>query len=133
MKRLRTLLLATPVLALAGAAHAGSVSGNYLLTLVTTHPQADTEQYCLSLSDDGNVVGWPHSGEASIAGFIGGEFYVGAGATVVHLDFHRVTFDFSLPVNAGKMEPAPFTAIYDGAIVSSGTVSAARKGSCTPA
>ena len=132
MKRLSGLLLSLPMMAASGSSYAVSLSGNYLLTMNTTHPRGGTEQYCLSLADDGTVLGWPHSGGALIGGYIPGQFFVAGSTLVATIGFHGVTFAFSAPIHAGGAGPASFIAVNDGDIVSSGTVSAGAKGRCTP-
>ena len=132
MTRLRYLLLALPMFATTAAAAAGSLSGDYLLTLTTTHPNAGTESYCLTLVDDGSVAGWRHSGTASIGDFIGGQFAVSGHDVVTTLGFHGVSFTFALPVRATRLGSATFMAMNQGEIAASGIATPGAKGSCTP-
>jgi hypothetical protein len=133
MKRLRGLMLALPVIAASGTGNAQSVSGNYLITLATTHPSASLDRYCLSLNDDGSVLGFAHGGQALIGGYIPGEFYIAGHTLVATIGFHGVTFVLNAPLHGATAGPASFTAVYDGAIAASGRVTAAARGSCTPA
>ena len=133
MTRLRILLLAIPVLAACGAARAASMSGDYQITLNTVRPVAGTETYCLSLNEDGSVMGWQHSGTATIANYVDGQFILTSHALVATLGFHGAGFTFVLPVRAAQFGPADFVAMNQGEIVESGTATAGAKGSCTPA
>jgi hypothetical protein len=132
MVGLRTMLT-LGVIVISGGASAASLGGNYKITLTTTHPSADTASYCLSLVDDGTVLGWQHSGGASISGYIDGEFFAGAHEWVATIGFHGVSFFLRAPMRFGKIGPGSFIAVNDGSIAASGTVTAGAAGSCTPA
>ncbi len=133
MLRLRILLLTVAVLVMPAAAGAASLAGNYKVTLTTTHPSADIASYCLTLVDDGSVLSWPHSGAASISGFINGEYFASSNEWVATIGFHGVNFFLRAPMRLGKFGQGSFVAMNDGSIVSSGTVTAGAAGSCTPA
>lgn len=133
MIRLRTLLLAASVMVIPSAAGAASLGGDYKITLTTTHPAADTQSYCLSLVDDGSVLGWAHGGGASISNYIDGQFFAGGHEWVATIGFHGVSFFLRAPMRLGQIQPGTFIAVNDGSIVSSGTLKAGGAGSCTPA
>jgi hypothetical protein len=132
MTRSRILLAALPFLAAAQAASADSFTGNYLMTLNTTHPAWDTETHCLSLVDDGSVLTASHGGDASIADYIDGQFMVASHQLIATLGFHGVSFTLTAPLNAANAGPGSFVALNDGAIVSRGVFILGGKGSCAP-
>jgi hypothetical protein len=132
MFRLR-MMLAVSVIVISGSASAASLGGNYKITLTTTHPNADTSSYCLSLVDDGSVLGWRHSGAATISGYVDGEFFASDHEWMATIGFHGVSFFLRAPMHFGRIGPGSFMAVNDGSIAASGTMAAGAAGSCTPA
>src|SRR5437016_8664538 len=61
--KMLAIVAALSAIVLAGAAAAGTYSGNWPLTV--THSARSNGTYCLTLTDDGSL-GWPDSGEASL-------------------------------------------------------------------
>jgi hypothetical protein len=122
-------VIALPVLA-AGAAQAESLSGNYPITVVTTHPSPSVEQYCLTLVEDGASAGQFHRGTAALGGVARGQFVMANDALVTTVSAEDVHFTIAASPQPGG---SAFLAIDEGRLAAAGTATAGRKGGCTPA
>ena len=128
MKMLRSLLLALPVVGLCGPAMAGKLTGNYLLTHVSSHGGGTQgQQSCVTLNEDGSFLGWQNSGTVTIDGASGNFFLSGANllATVTS---GSTLFIFAGHVHGGTISPASFETVTSGVPVDSGQFTVVRGG-----
>jgi hypothetical protein len=128
----RSAFLALPVVVAAGAAGAADFSGNYPITVTTTHPEHEVNSYCLSLVEDGSPGPARHGGTASIGGFATGKFIVDRGTVIAAVGVDDVKFVIAAPLQAGHAAKSSFLAMDDRSIAAAGTIVAGEKGSCTP-
>ncbi len=128
----RGILCALTVLSVAGAAQAAEFSGNYPITVTTTHPENAVDHYCLSLVEDGSAGSARHGGTASIGGFVTGKFIVDRGTVVAAVGVDDVKFVMAAPLQADHAAKSSFVAIDEHSIAASGTIVAGEKGGCTP-
>jgi hypothetical protein len=109
---------ALPIVAFAltpSAAMAQSYSGNYPLTVTQSHHANGT--YCLTLTDNG-ILGWPHSGGASLTGEkVGGTLPNGTFQVIGRLLVATIVQPGGTGQNAGLVFTAPAS---DGDIVGKG-------------
>ena len=116
-----------------GAPMTRSFSGNWPLTV--THSGGANGTYCLTLTDNGSI-GWPHSGQASLA-------HVGDGGTFQVIN-HDLVVTIQSPGASGQNEGLVFVAhagngtigsgiyegVYGGEEVDSGVLVFGMKGGC---
>jgi hypothetical protein len=134
MKTLHRLLLALPLLAAAGAAHAAGYSGNYLVTFTHAHPNGGSggngNQYCFTLVDDGSVLGWAHGGPLSISGGVAGQFFVAGKTLAGSFSFSGADVVITGIASGGVLNATAWAAVLNGLPVASGEVKTGAKGSC---
>jgi hypothetical protein len=138
MKLLLAIATAAPMALLAPAAIAGVYGGRWPLTV--THSQKADGLYCLTLHDDG-VLGWPHSGEASLTGqAIGGRLPSGTFAVIDH-DIvvtieqpggsgQNAALMFVAPARNGEVGTGIYEQVYGGGAFDTGEVAFGAKGGC---
>jgi hypothetical protein len=129
---IRLALAAVPLIFTAGAAMAGSYTGNWPL-MVTDAPNGDGKT-CLTLTDNGSE-GWPHSGQASIPGQPYGTFQVIGHTLVVAIEEQGGTGQnaglvFTATAGKDKFGKGITVVIYGGESINSGEVAFGAKGGC---
>ena len=136
MKKLLSLVTALPMLLSAGAAMAGTYSGNWPLTV--THAQHSNGTYCLTLTDDGSL-GWPHSGGASLTGsglnLTFGTFQLIGRSLVATIQDPGGTGQnaglvFSAPAANGNIGKGFYDQVYGGEAFDTGVLAFGKKGGC---
>ena len=134
MSKLRSALVALPFLLAGGAAFAGSFSGSYQVTVKKSSPAGYDGPYCVTLSDDGSVLGWAHSGPVTIKNSQGkgqGFFFVAGKSIMVTISYQGADVVFSGPVGKGGLiGAASVVGVENGAPVLSGIITSGPKGSC---
>jgi hypothetical protein len=139
MNALLAVAAALPMALLADVAAAASYSGNWPLT-VTHSQRADGSDYCLTLSDDG-LLGWPHSGGASLTGAkVGGNLPYGTFQVIDHQIVVTIEQPGGTGQNAGLVYAADarngvlgkgfYNQVYGGTEFDSGVVVFGTKGGC---
>jgi hypothetical protein len=132
MKMFRTIAAVLPLIMQASGAMAASFSGNWKVTVSQSQHLDGT--YCLTLVDNGGV-GWPHSGEASIAGQPYGTFQVIDGTLMATIQEPGDTGQSAGLVFIGRTSGTHIgkgttLQVYGGEEFNSGVASFGKKGSC---
>jgi len=128
MKMLRYLLLALPVVGVYGPAMAGAgdLSGNYLLTHVSSHGgNTGGQTSCVTLNENGSFLNWQNSGTVTI-GDATGYFFLSGSNLMATATSGGTQFIFAGYIHSGTIKPAQYETLNNGVAVDSGQFSAVR-------
>jgi hypothetical protein len=135
MNILLALATALPMVVSAGAATAGTYSGNWPLTV--SQSQHGNGTYCVTITDDGSF-GWPHSGLATLN--LDGNQLFGTFQLIDH-DLTITNEDpggngqnaglvFVAHAANGAMTNGVYDEVYGGEEFDSGVLTVGKKGGC---
>jgi hypothetical protein len=114
------------------AAFGASYTGNYLLTFTDPHPTKGKKfTECLNLTDDGSVLGYPHSGEVAFNGGTSGPaFFVAGNLLIVTVIYDGDNSLFIAKIAGGVFTSGALFTVQNGIPVSAANMKVGALGSC---
>jgi len=123
-------LMAAIVLSTPPAAYAGSLTGNYNLTFNQIHPKMTPLIYCMSLTDNGSVLGYAHSGPLLLGGELSGEFFVAGDVFIATASYEGNDLVVTGEVDGRRLKSGASVGVLSGAPQYGTHVSFGALGSC---